>query len=117
MRKLYFLILFLTCINYAPQCFAKATTVNWCGTYFEDNERGYLLVAQQDLREGSPNCDLEEYQKRISTTGSALIHLELTNNRSNLNNWRKFSNHLIEIRGKIRNGTVVSTHFVRDRGN
>lgn len=115
MRKLYFLILLLTGICYAPQCFAKATTVNWCGTYFEDNENGYLLIAREDLNEGSPNCNLEEYQKRISTTGSAIINLDQS--RSTINNWRKFSNHLIEIRGKIRNGSVISTHFVRDRGN
>lgn len=114
MKKLGLSALFL-CFILSSTSHASET-LNWCGTYFEDNGRGYIRLALEDLNSGSSSCSLPEYTKKVKNTGHTVIALDFTHNRSSLNNWRKFKNHLIEVRGKYRNGTIDSTRFVRDMG-
>lgn len=115
MKKSALLALFL-CVGFPFAGLADNTTENWCGTYFEDNGRGFIRLAREDFGTGSSNCDVNEYYERAEKSGTANIALDFTHNRSSLSNWRKFNNHVIEIRGTFRNGYIDNTRFVRDRG-
>lgn len=115
MLKKATLALFL-CVSASTTGLANNNTENWCGTYFEDNGRGYIRLAREDFGSGSSNCTPQTYQERVENSGTANIALDFTHNRSTVNNWRKFNNHLIEVRGKFRNGYIDDTRFVRDMG-
>lgn len=114
MRKFLFLILlysFLTIAN-----IAHAKTLNWCGTYFEKNNKGYIIVSQNAIRKGDKHCTAKSYQNDIDVFGSAIMPVDFSAKRSKLGYWRKFNNHLIEIRGKLYENKVTYPHFVRDYG-
>ncbi len=113
MKKIALWALFLN-LTLSSACFAESE--NWCGTYFEEDGRAYLRIAREDFGVGSSACSLENYQDRIQETGEANVALNFTKNRSTVSKWRKFNNHLIEVRGKFQNGYIVSTRFVRDMG-
>ncbi|MBO5039327.1 MAG: hypothetical protein J6B00_00315 [Alphaproteobacteria bacterium] len=114
MKKLGLLTLFLCCVLSMT---AKASeTLNWCGTYFEDNGRGFIRLAREDLNSGSSSCTMSEYNEKVANTGYTAIALDFTKSRSALSNWRKFDKHLIEVRGKYRDGSITSTRLVRDMG-
>ncbi|MCM1323751.1 MAG: hypothetical protein NC218_06280 [Acetobacter sp.] len=115
MRKAALLALFL-CVTSSSAGLADSNTENWCGTYFEDNGRGFIRLAREDFGTGSSNCSPEDYYERVENSGAADIALDFTHNRSSINHWRKFNNHLIEVRGKFRNGYIDNTRFVRDMG-
>jgi len=115
MKKTALLALFL-CMVTSTAGLAENDTENWCGTYFEDNGQAFLRLAREDFGTGSSECNVPEYQKKAEESGTADIALDFSRNRSTLNNWRKFNNHVIEVRGKFRNGYIKSTRFVRDMG-
>lgn len=115
MFKKAILALFL-CVSASTAGLANNNTENWCGTYFENNGRGYIRLAREDFGTGSSDCTPENYYERVENSGTANIALDFTHNRSAVNNWRKFNNHLIEVRGKFRNGTIDGTRLVRDMG-
>lgn len=115
MKKIALLVLFL-CLNVSSVSMADKETENWCGTYFEEEGRGFIRLAREDIQNGSNNCSIEAYNDRIERTGHANIELEFTRNRSTVMKWRKFTNHLIEVRGKMYNGNIISTRFIRDMG-
>lgn len=115
MKKTALLALFL-CMASPSAGLAENDTENWCGTYFEDNGQAFLRLAREDFGTGSSDCNIIDYQKKAETGGTADIALDFTHNRSTLNNWRKFTDHLIEVRGKFHNGYIKSTRFVRDMG-
>lgn len=114
MRLLALLTIFLCFSPVSPA--NSADTENWCGTYFEEDGRGYLRLARADFGIGSTNCDVSEYADRVKQSGAADIVLDFTHNNSTVNKWRKFNNHIIEIRGKFRNGYISDTRFIRDMG-
>ncbi len=116
MRKLLFLMLLLLCFSFSTTGHANTETLNWCGTYFENNNQGYLRLPRTDLFTGSQECSLISYNENVSNSGDILIALDFTKNRSALSHWRKFDNHLLEIRGKFRNGAITGTRLVRDIG-
>lgn len=116
MRKLFLLTLLFFCIGFSNEGFAKTETMNWCGTYFEENNISYLFVSQEDYIDGSKNCSIENFKNSIRITGIKSITLDFTKNRSKIGNWRKFQNHLIEIRGKLHNDVVSNARLVRDYG-
>ncbi len=114
MRILALLALFLC---FSPVNSANSSeTENWCGTYFEEDGRGYIRLARADFGTGSTNCNINEYTDRVAESGTANIALEFTHNKSTVNKWRKFNNHVIEVRGKFRNGSISNTRFIRDMG-
>ena len=115
MKKTVFILLFL-CISNGYASNAQSETENWCGTYFEEDGRGYIRLAREDLGIGSSDCSLSSYQESIKASGTTNIALDFTKNRSTVSKWRKFNNHLIEVRGKFYNGTITSTRFIRDMG-
>ena len=115
MKKSALLALFL-CLGLPFASLAETGVENWCGTYFEDNGRGFIRLAREDFGTGSSACDVEDYYERAEKSGTANIALDFTHKRSALINWRKFNNHVIEVRGKFRNGFIDGTRFVRDRG-
>lgn len=115
MQKLSFLILLFLCI-FSTLSQAYAENLNLCGTYFEDNDRSFLRVARQDLYDGSSNCDIDSYHERVMNSGYVNLALNHTKNRPVPASWNKFNDHVIEIRGKIRNGTITSTKLIRDAG-
>jgi len=115
MRKSYFLALLFLCMSFSCKSYA-AQTLNWCGTYFEENERGYLIISQDDLISGSDTCSTSNYKENLADGIPVVVALDFTKNRSALTNWRKFNNHLLEVRGKMRGGIITSTRFVRDFG-
>lgn len=114
MKKIATLALFL-CMFSLNAGLADNNVENWCGTYFEDNGQGFLRLAREDFGTGSSNCDISEYHEKAKKSGTANIALNFSRS-STLNNWRKFNNHVIEIRGKFHNGYIKSTRFVRDMG-
>lgn len=115
MKKLALLMLFLCfCLSFAGS--ALADTANWCGTYFEEDGRAFLRLARDDFGIGSSSCNQETYDERTARSGTANIALDFSGRHSTLGDWRKFNNHLIEIRGKYRNGYITRTRFVRDMG-
>jgi len=116
MLKTCLFALLFSLISFSSEGYAETSTLNWCGTYFEENEQGYIRVPVQEFKTGSQSCSLEEYNHRVSTSGSVSIALDFIKSRSALNNWRKFSNHVIIVRGKIRNGNITNTRFIRDVG-
>lgn len=77
---------------------------------------GYIRLARDDFGVGSSNCSMDGYNERAERSGTANIALDFTKNRSTVNKWRKFNNHLIEVRGKFRNGYISGTRFIRDMG-
>lgn len=114
MKKLGLPTLFLCCVlSLAAEA---SETLNWCGTYFEDNGRGFIRLARVDLNSGSSSCTMSEYNERVANTGHTAIALDFTKSRSAVSNWRKFDNHLIEVRGKYRDGSITSTRLIRDMG-
>jgi len=115
MKKLAVLALFL-CLVSTSAGFAASDTENWCGTYFEHEDRGYIRLAMADLPTGSSSCSVDTYNERIEKAGHANIALDFTKNRSTISNWRKFSDHVIEIRGKLKNGFISNARFIRDLG-
>lgn len=115
MKRLTVLTLFL-CLGFSSAGVADSDVMNWCGTYFEDDGRGYIRLALTDLNTGSEDCSMEAYNNRINTTGQTRLGLDFARNRSTVNKWRKFDNHLIEVRGKIRNGYINNPRLIRDRG-
>ncbi len=115
MKKTALALLFL-CLSNITISPATAETENWCGKYFEEGERGYIQLARNDFGIGSSDCSHIGYNKRVSENGTANIELEFTRNRSTIKKWRKFNNHLIEVRGKFANGSITGTRFIRDMG-
>ena len=116
MRKLCFLTLLLLCLSFPISTQANVETYNWCGTYFEKDDQGFIRIPMADLRAGSSNCDVESYSSRILSSGTVNIALGFTKSRSAVSNWRKFNNHLLEVRGKLKNGEITSTRLIRDVG-
>lgn len=114
LKACLFTLIFL-CISFNSESYAETTTLNWCGTYFEENDQGFIRIPHTEFKTGSNSCSIEEYHQRVSS-GSIAIALDFIKSRSALNNWRKFSNHVIVVRGKIRNGNITNTRFVRDIG-
>ena len=115
MKKAAFLLLFL-CLSNSYALPLSAETENWCGKYFEQDGRGYIQLARNDFGIGSSDCSISGYSKRASESGTANIKLEFTRNRSTVGKWRKFHNHIIEVRGKFSNGSITGTRFIRDMG-
>ena len=113
MRKTIFVIILL-CLNLIIPVTGNSNTntEQWCGTYFESNGQGYIRLAIQDFSTGSSNCSISSYEKRAEKSGTANIAL----NMRSPHKWRKFDNHLIVIRGKLRNGQIDRTRFIRDLG-
>ena len=114
MKQIALLALFL-CFISTHASLADSSIENWCGTYFEDNGQGYLRLEREDFGTGSKDCTVDNYNQRAQNSGTANIALDFNRN-STLSNWRKFTNHVIEIRGKFQNGSLKSTRFVRDMG-
>lgn len=113
MKKLIIIIMILFIkLSFTPNVKSNVNTEQWCGTYFESNGQGYIRLPRQDFLTGSSHCSIENYEKRIEKSGVATIALDMRNPHK----WRKFDNHLIEIRGKFRNGQIDRTRFVRDLG-
>jgi len=112
MRKIFWTVLFLcSCFCYT----AKAENLNWCGKYFENNNHGFIIIPQEDIAKGRKNCSLKAYNSTTRTNGSIIVPLNFKN-RSKIANWRKFSQHIIVVRGKMRNNMITNTRFVRDLG-
>ena len=116
MSRFVKLILFLCFIFGLTGNMAYASTKNWCGVYFESHNRGYIKVLRNDIGVGSDRCSLVKYNERKRDERAINIVLKFTKNDSTVANWRKFSNHLIEVRGKYRNGVITGTKFIRDLG-
>lgn len=115
MKKVGLLALFL-CFSICQATAASIDTMNWCGKYYEQNGTAYLRLARQDLIDGSSTCSPEEYVKKIEKNGQVSVALSFTKKISALGNWRKFENQLVEIRGKLRNGTIANPRFIRNMG-
>lgn len=113
MRNLTLATLFL-CISFSPNAHSnsRADMEQWCGTYFESEGQGYIRLPIQDISTGSSNCSLSNYEKRVENGGAANVALDMRTPHK----WRKFDNHLIVIRGKLRNGQIDRTRFIRDLG-
>lgn len=117
MKKIATLALLLCmCIIIASLAQANTAKENWCGTYFEQSGRGYIRLAREDFGIGSQNCEIQAYLARTQKSGSTNIAINFERNKSTFNKWRKFHNHLIEIRGKLRNGQITDARFIRDMG-
>ncbi|MBR2273874.1 MAG: hypothetical protein IJ864_03465 [Alphaproteobacteria bacterium] len=115
MRKLQLIVLFL-CLSFSPTGLADTETLNWCGTYFEDNDQSFLRIARADLFTGSNQCNIDEYYEKVTNTGHINLALNRTKNRNVVGQWRKFTNHIIEVRGKMHRGMITGTRLVRDIG-
>ena len=116
MRKLSFLAIVFMCLCFCPLSLADTEMLNWCGTYFEANNQSYLRIARGDLFTGSNICDIEVYHQRIMSSGHINLALNHSKNRNVAGKWRKFTDHVIEVRGKIQNGSIIGTRLVRDIG-
>ncbi len=115
MKKIALIALFL-CVFLSSTSHADSNIENYCGTYFEDNGRGFIRLARVDFGTGSSSCDVNNYYDRAQKSGTADIALNFNRQRSTISNWRKFNNHVIEVRGKFQNGYINSTRFIRDMG-
>ena len=101
-----------------------AKTQNWCGTYVEIKNKGYLKILPSDMNNNKNKCDPIKYKQNHKDPRIANILLEFNNNTSTLNNWKKFDGHLIEIKGKLKYGfshnmkygIFHEIKFVRDYG-
>lgn len=115
MRKLIFLTLLFLCISLSVTNVARAENINWCGTYFESNNNSFIAIAPTEMAKGSQFCSAEKY--RTTSASKTVMLIDFNKNRSRVGNWRKFQNHVIEIRGKLR-GTnrIINPRFVRDYG-
>jgi hypothetical protein len=116
MKKLCFLTSLFVCLNQPVLSHANTETHNWCGIYFEKAEQAFIRIPMADLHKGSSFCTTESYAERVGIAGSVNIALDFRANRSNLGNWRKFDNHVLEISGKLKNGTITRTRLIRDAG-
>lgn len=114
MHKLCFLTVLFLGSTYSLGSNADAPTRNWCGVYTQDGNHGYIRIAQQDLIHGSIGCTASSYQERSKDSGVVHLPLEMNKKRTARYQWQGFDNHLIEIRGKNRNGTIEKVSFVRD---
>lgn len=110
------LMVFLCIVFSLASGVALASTKNWCGVYFESKNQGYIRVLRNDIGAGSEGCSLSDYNERKKDERVISIALKFTRNNSSVAKWRKFNNHLIEVRGKYRNGIIIGTKFVRDLG-
>ena len=93
---------------------SKADTQNWCGVYFQENNRSYLNIVRGDVAIGSSQCNHEDYE---DGRGLVRVMLDFNRGRSTHAKWRKFAGHLIEVRGKYKNGTIDGVRLVRDLGS
>lgn len=116
MKKLCFLASLFICLNLPILSHANTETYNWCGIYFEKAEQAFIRIPIADLRKGSSICTPENYAERAGISGSVNIALDFKTKRSNLGNWRKFDNHVLEISGKLKNGAITRTRLIRDAG-
>lgn len=114
LKTCFFTLLFML-ISFGSAGYAETPTLNWCGTYFEKDDQGFIRVPLLESKTGSKSCSSEEYNQRIKY-GSTNLILSFAKTRTTLNNWRKFNNHIIIVRGKIKNGKISKTRFVRDVG-
>lgn len=114
MQKLCLTALLLLCFSLPTNAYAENN--NWCGIYFEENDQGFIRIPISDIRTGSGDCNGENYTTRTSSFGSTKIALDFTKNRSALGYWRKFNNHIIEIRGKLNYGEIKNPRLIRDLG-
>ena len=115
MQKLSRIVLLFLCII-SPLSSAFAENLNLCGTYFENNNRGFLRIAREDLYNGSEHCDMDSYHSRVKNSGYVNLALNHTKNRPVSATWNKFNDHIIEVRGKIRDGMITNTKLIRDAG-
>lgn len=115
MQKLSLWTLLFLCII-CPLSSASAENLNLCGAYFEDNDRAFIRIARQDLHDGSSSCDINSYRERVMRSGYVNLALNHTKNRPISATWNKFNDHVIEVRGKIHNGTITGTKLIRDAG-
>lgn len=116
MQKLIYTILLLVIFATVTITSAHAKTTNWCGTYFEEDNQGYLRIAIDDIQKGGSSCTPESYYARIQNSGAAKIYLDFAKHYSMVANWRKFNNHILEIRGKLDYGKIISPRLIRDIG-
>ena len=115
MRKIFWTVLFL-CSVLSFSGTAHAGNLNWCGIYFEEQDRAFLVVSVEDVASGSKNCSVKDYRESTTMLGSAVMPIDFSKNRSKIGHWRKFSRHFIEIRGKIRNNKITNARLIRDYG-
>lgn len=116
MKKLCFLTALFICLNFPLLSHANIETHNWCGIYFEQNNQGFIRIPMVDLHRGSAVCNLDDYAVRVQTSGAVSVAVDITQSRSSLGHWRKFDNHVLEIRGKLKNGEITRTKLIRDLG-
>ena len=116
MRQLCYTTLLFISLSFICLKPAQAEINNWCGAYFEEENTGYLRIAMSDIKNGNSRCTYESYYTRAQTSGTAKIALSFSKQRSAVTNWRKFDNHILEVRGKLENGEITSPRFVRDLG-
>ena len=114
MHKICFLTLLFLGTTSSLGSYADAPTRNWCGIYTQNGNYGYIRIARQDLLHGSIGCTAPLYQERAATSGTIDLPFEINKKRTARYQWQSFDNHLIEIRGKNRNGVIEKVHFVRD---
>ena len=110
------LLLFLFVFFVSIEC-VNAESLNWCGVYFQERERSFLMISREDVGVGSPKCNFGNFSQSINANGGIRIELEFNRGRSSFAKWKKFSGHLIEIKGKYRNGVIDGVRFIRDLGN
>ena len=116
MKKLCFLTSLFICLNLPLLSHANTETQNWCGIYFENAEQGFLRIPIADIRQGSKTCNLENYAERAQMSGTVNIAIDITRSPSTLGHWRKFDSHVLEVNGKLKNGEITHTRFIRDMG-
>ncbi len=116
MKNIAKLLLSVVCYMLFEISYAKADTLNWCGVYFQENNRSYLKIVRDDVGIGSSRCSLNGYSEDVEEVGSVSVVLDFNRGRSMQSKWRKFSGHLIEVRGKYKNGIIDDVKLVRDLG-
>ena len=116
MKNIAKLLLLVMCYMLFMINCVKAETLNWCGIYFQENDRSYLKIVRDDVGIGSSRCSLSKYSEEVEEVGSVSVMLDFNRGRSMYSKWRKFSGHLIEVRGKYKNGIIDGVKLVRDLG-
>lgn len=101
-------------ISYSKSCYADVR--NWCGVYKEIGTKGYIMLLSEDIGVGSKKCNLENYNSRLGDEIVVKIGLDFNRAKSLTKKWRKFNGHLIEVRGKYKNGKITNVRLVRDLG-
>ena len=114
MHKISFLTILFLGATYSLGSYADAPTRNWCGIYTQEGNYGYIRIAREDLQNGSIGCTSALYEERSHNSGTVELPFEVNKKRTAAHEWQNFNNHLIEIRGKNRNGVIEKVHFVRD---